>query len=295
MDALRRNKRTICLFILPALILFFVFEAFPIFASLGMSFFKWNVAGNQGFRGLKNYRQLFTIDDIFLDSVGNVWYATALCLVTQIPLAILLAFLLTRTRKGRDFFKVAFFIPNMISTAATGLLWMFVYNYNFGLLNSLLRTIGLDQFAMAWLGEENTALTCTILVDCWRYIGYHMIIYLCAMLAIPQEINEAAAIDGANAWDIFWRITLPSMISVLKVDAVLVATGSLRIFDMVYVMTGGGPNHATEMVSTHMFTRTFKGMQFGYGSAMAVVLTVMCLLCAGVINGVFKKLEDRYT
>ena len=181
----------------------------------------------------------------------------------------------------------------MISTVAAGLLWMFVYNYNFGLLNSFLRLLGLESLTLPWLGEESTALTCVVLVACWQYIGYHMIIHLCAMQNIPQTINEAAAIDGASAWQNFWRITLPMLAPILKLDLVLIATGSLRMFDIVFVMTGGGPNHTTDMIATHMFTRTFRGMQFGYGSAMAVILTVMCLIITVLLNVFFKRLEKQ--
>ena len=291
METLRRKKSTILLFVLPALIAYLSVTTFPIIASFGMSLFKWNVKGNQGFVGLKNFIQLFSIDNIFQGAIGHVLYATVLCLLIQLPLSILLAYLLTRTRRARDVFKVTFFLPNMISTAATGILWMFVYNLNFGLLNSLLRGIGLGNLAMPWLGESSTALTSVIMVTCWQYIGYHMIIYLCAMQSIPQALNEAAAIDGANAWQIFWRVTFPLLLPILKVDTVLITTGSLRMFDIVYVMTSGGPNHATEMIATHMYTRTFKGMQFGYGSAMAVVLTLMCILITVVLNSMFKRAE----
>jgi len=293
MDTLRRKKSTICLFVLPALIAYLAVSTFPIFVSVGMSFFKWNIKGNCGFIGLKNFIQLFTIDNIFLGSVNHVLYVTLLCVLVQLPLALLLAYLLTRTRRGRDVFKVMYFMPNMISTAATGILWMFVYNLNFGMLNGLLKLVGLGRLAMPWLGENSTALTCVIAVACWQSIGYHMIIYLCAMQSIPQSINEAAAIDGANAWQTFWRITFPMLVPILKVDLVLITTGSLRIFDIVYVMTGGGPNHATEVIATHMYTRTFKGLQFGYGSAMAVVLTLMCILITLILNGAFKRVERR--
>jgi len=291
MEALRRKKRTICLFVLPALIAYLAVSTFPILASTAMSFFKWNVAGNQGWIGLKNYMQLFTIDDIFKGSVQHVLYAMLLCVAIQMPLAILLAYLLTRTRHGRNAFKVMFFMPNMISTSAIGILWMFVYNLNFGLLNSLLKALGLGDYVMPWLGETSTALTCVIVVACWQYIGYHMIIYLCAMQSIPQSINEAAAIDGANAWQTFWRITFPMLIPILKVDMILITTGSLRMFDIVYVMTNGGPIHSTEMIATHMYTRTFRGLQFGYGSAMAVILTLMCVLITIILNASFKRIE----
>jgi len=291
MELLRRKKSTICFFILPALVAYLAIATFPIFASVGMSFTKWNMGGFQKWIGLKNFVQLFTIDDIFLGSIQHVLYATVLSICVQMPLSVLLAYLLTRTHRARDAFKVVFFMPNMISTTAIGILWMFVYNLNFGLLNSLLEIIGLGNLAMPWLGESSTALTCVILVACWQYIGYHMIIYLCAMQSIPQSINEAASIDGANAWQTFWKITFPMLIPILKVDLVLITTGSLRMFDIVFVMTGGGPNHSTEMIATHMYTRTFQGLQFGYGSAMGVVLAFMCILITVILNIIFNRIE----
>uniref|UniRef100_S0DFU6 Putative ATPbinding transport protein n=1 Tax=termite gut metagenome TaxID=433724 RepID=S0DFU6_9ZZZZ len=292
MERLRRNKRTICLFVLPALLGYLLVFAFPILSSVVMSFFKWDVGGMQKFLGITNYSKLFTTDNIFQQSIWHVLYSALLCLVAQAPLSILLAYLLTRIKRLRNFFKVVFFVPNMVSSAAIGILWIFIYNPQFGLLNSALGGIGLGGLARAWLGDPATALTAVILATCWQFIGYHMIIYLAAMQNISESINEAAEIDGASAWQSFWRITMPLLAPILKIDFVLIVTGSLRIFDVVYVMTTGGPNHASEMIATHMYTRTFKGMEFGYGSAMSVLLIIMCLLITGVLNLAFRRVES---
>ncbi len=293
MEQLKRNKRTICLFILPAVICYLAVAAFPLLCSTVLSFADWDVAGLGGFIGADNYIQLFTTDTIFQNAVIHTLAATVLCLVCQIPFAILLAYLLTRLKRGKNFFKVAFFVPNMISTAAIGILWIFLLHPDFGLVNTLLKSLGLENLTHAWLGENDTALICVVLAASWQYIGYHMIIYLCAMQNIQESILEAARIDGASSWQSFWKIIFPLIVPILKIDTVLVATGSLRIFDIVFVMTGGGPNHASEVIATHMYTRAFKGMQFGYGSAMSVILMLMCIMVTIFINGAFKKAENK--
>lgn len=291
MERLRRNKRTISFFIIPALLCYLLIATFPLACSTVLSFADWGIAGLTGFAGFKNYIQLFTTDRIFQSAIVHTLFATVLCLLIQIPCAILLAYLLTKVKRGRNFFKVAFFIPNMISTAAIGILWVFILHPEIGLLNTLLRTAGLGSLTHVWLGESGTALVCVIVAASWQYIGYHMIIYLCAMQNISPSILESAEIDGATSWQAFCKITVPLIVPILKIDTVLVATGSLRIFDMVFVMTGGGPNHASEVIASHMYTRSFKGMQFGYGSAMAVILMLMCILVTVILNLVFKKAE----
>lgn len=278
---------------MPALICYLAIAAFPLLCSVVMSFCKWDVAGMQGFVGLKNYLQLFTLDRTFKKAFLHTMQTTGLCLAIQIPGAVLLAYLLTRIRRGRNFFKVVYFVPNMISTAAIGILWVFILHPEFGLFNSLLNVIGLDSLASPWLGDPKTALVCVAVAASWQYIGYHMIIYLCSMQNISADILEAAEIDGANSWQTFWKITFPLIIPILKIDMVLVTTGSLRMFDIIFVMTGGGPNHASEVIATHMYTRSFQGMQFGYGSAMAVILMVLCVTATGILNAVFHKAENN--
>ena len=292
MDQIRSKKSTIIFFLFPAVLLLVGIAFIPLMTTIGLSFYKWNVGGLQGFIGLKNYIRLFTVDSVFSIAVANTIKITILCVVIQIPCAVVLAYLLKCTSRGKNFFKNSIFLPNVISGSAIGLLWMFVYYPNFGLVNSFLRAIGLETLQRPWLGDKTTALYCVTIAACWQYIGYHMIIHLCAMESIPESIMEAAAIDGANAWDNFWHIVLPNTLSVLKIDVVLVATGSLRIFDVVFSMTAGGPNHATEVIASHMYMRSFRGMQFGYGSAMAVVLMVMCLALTGIINIVFRRIGD---
>lgn len=292
MDQIRKKKSTVIFFLAPALILFVCIAAIPLLSTLGLSFFKWDIAGLGDYVGLKNYIRLFTVDTVFRKALRNSIVVTLLCLTIQIPSSVVLAYLLKTTKRGKIFFKTAFFIPNVISSAAIGLLWMFIYYPEFGLLNSFLQKIGLVTLQRTWLGDKQTALYCVIAAACWQYIGYHMIIHLCAMEGISDDIIEASSLDGATSWDLFWRIILPNTKQIMKVDTVLVATGSMRIFDIIFSMTEGGPNHASEVLASHLYIRTFRGMQFGYGCAMAVVLMILCLIITGIINLIFRNVDD---
>ena len=293
MEALRRDKKTILFFIAPALAFFLLVAAIPVLCSLAFGFFNWDVAGLKGFAGFRNYEQLFTTDKYFQLAVLNTFAVTLLCLAIQMPLAILLASVLRRRIFGKRFFKAVFFIPNIISSVAIGLLWIFVLHPDFGMVNSLLRFIGLDSLTHVWLGERGTALICVVIAVCWQYVGYHMIIFLCAMESIPDSVTEAAAIDGATEFRLFMNILLPMIAPIVKIDAVLISTGSLRIFDMIYIMTEGGPNHATEVIATHMYARSFKGMQFGYGSSMSVILMILCVAATLLLERAFKRAEEN--
>jgi raffinose/stachyose/melibiose transport system permease protein len=292
MDRLRRRKRTIFLFLLPGLLFFVLVAAFPLFFTGVISTFNWGIGGPTKFLGLNNFIQLFVLDVTFQKALKNVFVLTIGCLCTQAPLAIFFAYMLQGSFPGQNFFKSVYFIPNMISSVATGLMWSFILHPEFGFVNGVLKLIGLHNFARPWLGDPQTAMVWVVFAIAWQYFGYHMIIYLAAMQGIEAELVESATIDGATSWQVFWKITLPLITPVMKVDFILIATGSMRTFDLLFTMTGGGPNHATEVISTMIYFRSFQGIQFGYGSAMAVMLIIFCLIITGIINRIFKPIED---
>lgn len=293
MEKLLRDKKTILLFVLPGLLFYILIVAFPLFFTVLISFFNWGVGGPQKFLVFGNYTRLFTMDDTFLQAVKNTLLLTVGCLMTQTPLAVFFGYMLRKQFRGQGFFKTAFFIPNMISSVAAALMWSFILHPQFGIINNLLRFIGLGSLTRTWLGDPKTALMWVVMAIAWQFFGYHMIIYLTAMQNISTEIIEAASIDGANPFQNFWKITLPLIAPIMKVDFVLIVTGSLRTFDLIYAMTSGGPNHATEVVATHLYFRSFQGMQFGYGSSMAVILIILCLVATWIINTSFKKAESN--
>lgn len=169
------------------------------------------------------------------------------------------------------------------------MMWSFVYNGNFGLLNKLLEIIGREDLQTHWLANKNTALLAIIFVVMWQYVGYHMVIQLAAMKSIPKSFFEAARIDGANGWQKFRFITFPLIKPILKIDTVLIITGSLKYYDLIAVMTGGGPNHATETMSTYMYYLGFRTMKYGYSSTIGVILLVLSILAIVMSNLVFKS------
>lgn len=242
------------------------------------------------FVGIKNYLSLFS-DKTFKHAFGNNILMVVGSLVAHMPLAMFFGNAIFKKIKGASFFQTVFFLPCVICGVAVGLTWTFVYNGNYGLLNGFLKAIGLGGLQQMWLANKETAMLCIIIVIMWQYVGYHMVIQLAAMRNIDSSFYEAAEIDGATGWQQFKYITFPLIKPILKIDAVLIITGSLKYYDLVAVMTSGGPNHATEVMSTYMYYQSFNILNYGYASAIGVVLMLLCILSVGISNRVFKTDE----
>lgn len=294
MEFMRKNKKTILAFVLPALIIYTAIVMIPILSSVYYSFFRWNILDTIKFTGLNNYINLFSKDAIFIKSMKNTFLLMFWSLVIQTPLAIALAIAISGRIKGKRYFKTVFFLPNILSSVAIGLLWTFVYNPEFGIVNRLLSSVGLGKFIRLWLADEKTVMGSVIAVICWQFVGYHMIIYLAAIENIPADLKEAALIDGVNQFGMIMHIILPLIKPIIGIDTVLMATGSLRFFDLIYVMTNGGPNHASEVIASYMYYKSFRDYQYGYGSAVSVVLLILCLIVTFILKKAFKSEEIQY-
>lgn len=296
MEMMLRNKRTILLFILPALIVYTLVSFVPVVETVVTSLFKWNMfSADKQFIGLRNYVTLFTRDDVFLTSLKNTFLILGMSVITQLPVALILAFLLSMGVRGKRLFKTFYFVPNILSGAAIGLMWYFMYNSEFGLVNAFLRLIGLSGITRPWLSDEHTVLWAIMLVACWQFVGYHMILFLSAIEGIPVSIQESATIDGAGRWRVLWSITLPLIRPILYVDIIMISTNSLKVFDLVYSLTGGqgGPNHASSVLALHMFISSFRNYKFGYGSAVACMLLLACVLVTAIVNRIFRSETQR--
>lgn len=294
MEKMLRRKRTILAFVLPAVLIYLFIVLMPIVNTAYHSTFKWNILGAKKFVGLQNFVTLFTKDKIFLKGMLNTFLLMFASLIIQTPLAILLAILVSGITRGKRYFKTVLFLPNILSSVAVGLLWTFIYNPEFGIINRTLEFLGLDSLTRLWLADKNTVLPSIIVTICWQFIGYHMILYLAAVENIPKEIREAAMIDGVNGWTMIRHITLPMILHMIRVDMILMATGSLRFFDLIYVMSNGGPNHASEVIASYMYYKSFRDMQYGYGSAISMVLLVLCLVITLVLNQVLRSEKLEY-
>lgn len=295
MDSMRRNKKTILLFLMPAALVYLAIVALPVCSTVYNSFYKWNLVDVKKYVGINNFIQLFTIDDIFKTGLKNTFLLTVLSLVLQTPIAIALALALSSNLKGGRYFKTVYFLPNILSSVAVGLLWSFVFNPDFGIINQFLKAIGLERIQGLWLADEKTVLPSIIIVICWQFVGYHMIIYLAAVEGIPESLKESATIDGATYPQRVRYIILPLIRPIIGIDSVLLVTGSLRFFDLIYVMSNGGPNHSSEVLALYMYYKSFRDMQYGYGSAIAVILLILCLAITAVMNRMFKSEDIQYS
>ena len=275
MELLKRNPWTILWGLLPALILYILFVIWPILRSFWYGFFDWNGLSEPVFSGTDNFVEIFSDPVFWLSLKNNLWVVLASVLL-QIPLGLLAAVLLNGRVRGSKFFRTAFFIPMVLSTVVVGLLWSTMLNSQAGPVNALIMMfgVGLNQ-TPDWLGDPNLAIFTLCGVIVWQFVGLYMIIFLAALQGIPDELLEAASIDGATPFDQMLRIQLPMVWPTVIASVVLCISGSMRSFDLIFVMTQGGPANATEVMATYMYNKTFAVSQYGYGSAVSLVISVI--------------------
>ena len=292
MNKMYSNKWYIIIFLLPALILFCGVLIAPIGASGYFSFFDWNGFTEKTYIGLSNYKELFTSDSIgFMKALGNSLLLAVLSVFLQLPLALALALVLGKKIKGERAFLSVYFMPVLISTVVIGQLWLKIYNPDYGVLNVALRAVGLDNLAHIWLGDKATALGAVFVPILWQYVGYHMLLLYAGVKSVPPELREAAMLDGATDGQVNRYIVLPYIKPIIKISVIFAVTGSLKSFDLIYVLTNGGPLHATEVPSTLMISMLFLRNRYGMGSTIAVLLIILCFAFALLINFVFKEEE----
>ncbi|MFB9326762.1 carbohydrate ABC transporter permease [Paenibacillus aurantiacus] len=296
MNVLRVSKWTIAAFVLPCLIVYVGLVFIPVLVSVYSGLLDWNGIGTSKFVGLDNFKTLLFDDPVFWPSVRRT-LMFAVFSMAEIPIALFVAILLNRFVKKPNFFVSAYFMPVILSVVIIGQLWKTIYNPAAmgGMLNQVLEQIGLSSWTHSWLTEPNIAMYSLYFVALWQYLGYHTLIQFTGIQNISADIYEAAKIDGAEGLKADWYITFPMNIPIFKISIVLAFIGSLQAFDMVMVMTAGGPAHATDVISTHMYNMSFLSMKYGYGSSIATFLVALCLLATVVINFIFNRLERKYT
>ncbi|AMA53767.1 carbohydrate ABC transporter permease [Bacillus inaquosorum] len=275
-----QNKIIPYLFLVPALV-FLLFVYIPIFENVFLSLFQWSsFSPEKTFIGLKNYIELFH-DPVFYQALtNNVLYAV-ISIVCQVFGGLILAAVLEDklVRKWSPFFRTVFFLPVVISMTVIALLFDFIYNPETGLLNQLLQAIGLDQLTRAWLGDDSTAMLSVIFVSQWQSVGYIAMLYIVSIQKIPDELYEAARLDGAGKIQQFFHITVPQTKEMSFVAVVMTLTGAFTVFNEPYILTGGGPGNASEVLSTFLYKSAFTKDMMGYASAIAtVVLTITLAL-----------------
>lgn len=293
MNKIYKNKLAIILFLLPAIILFVGIIIVPIVMSSYYSLHEWDGFTDMKFIGLDNYVELFTNETVnFPQALLNAIFFLLLSVFIQLPFSLVLALLLARGRKGSRFFLSVYFIPVIMSTVVIGQLWLKIYSPDYGLLNVALNSLGLESWAKVWLGDRSTALISTFIPTMWQYTGYHMLLMYAGIRNVPTQIKEAALIDGATEWQVNRRIIIPMIKPVLRVCVIISVIGSLKVFDLIYILTNGGPVHATEVPSTLMVSMLFLRNRYGFGSAIAIALIFLCFLFAVIIRKTFKTEVD---
>ena len=270
---------TILLFLLPGLALYLLFVLFPIVQAAHYSLYKWNgLQQLTDFIGLKNYGTAFA-SDAFRTAMSNNALIIVLSLAIQIPFSLALAVLLNRRFRGRAVFRLIFFLPYVLSEAITGVVFSLMLQPD-SIVDKSMQTAGLGGLVQDWLGDPGFVMITMFIIISWKYFGFHMILLLAGLQGIPREIEEAAFIDGAGRWQTFRHITLPLLGPTLRVSVFLSMIGALQLFDMIWVMTGGGPVGSSNTMAILMFKAGIKDSQMGYGSALAVILFLLALVLA---------------
>jgi len=272
-----RMKGFIWIGILPALAIYLFFVVVPVFWSAYYGFFDWKGIGAARFIGFANYAEVVN-DPIFWRGFKNNLLIVAASVFGQVPIAMILALLLTRTSLFQRIIRASVFMPMVLSSVVVGIIWSYIYHPQIGILNFFLDAAGLENLKRAWLSEPSVSMYAIMIPIIWNYIGPYMIIFIAALQNIPSEINDAAQIDGVGGTRKLFRITLPMIWDTIKVVVVLCISGSLKAFDLIYVMTGGGPAHTTEVLASYMYNSTFNVYRFGYGSAISTSIIILSLL-----------------
>lgn len=281
-----RNKKWIILFLAPVVVLIAAFFVYPIVFLLALSFMEWNGIQSPTFVGIDNFLGVFS-ESVFHMAVRNnlIWALSAAFL--QIPLALLLALVLTRTPRGWRFFRTAYFLPNVISLVALAMMWSALYNPEFGLINYLLEAVGAGHLTRNWLGEVNTALP-AVIFSYQIYVGYFMIILLAGKLSIPREFYEAAVIDGANVLQQEIYITLYSIRGIIVTAGTLAVAFALRQFETTFLMTAGGPANQTPVMGLFMYRR-MTALDYGQAAATGVLLILLGIIVLSSLQKIFGK------
>jgi len=278
-------------FILPAFVLYTAFVMWPTFSSISLSFTSWDgINPDIRYIGLENFREIWNSPRVHNAIWNSILLAVALVVLENV-VALGLAVLVDKVRWFRNFFRSIFYFPVLMSGIIMGFIWMIILNYNFGVVNQLLDMTGLSALKADWLGNPDYAMASIILSTVWKSAGYYMIIYLAGLQGIPQELLEAASIDGAGRWKQFRHITFPLLAGAMTVCIMLAMINSLKLFDQIAVMTNGGPGFATETLTYIIYRVAFGEGRQGFGTALGMVLFLIIVVISLIQIRVLRKRE----
>ena len=279
------------LFMAPALIVLGVFFVYPILLTFYYSFTDFTGVGTPEFSGLKNYDRIVSRSR-YPEALKITVLFTVIVVVLQITLGLFIATLLQRLPAVRNFARAALFTPAMMSFVIVGYVWQFIYSPYNGGLNALLTSIGLESMTRGWLGDPNTALIAIAVAHVWMFTGYTTAIFLAGYANIPGDIEEAGRLDGASSWQRFRHLELPLLAPSITINVMLATIGTLKTFELPFIMTRGGPDGATRTLSLEIIENLFRSYKFGFASALAIVMLVIVVLVAFIQNKYLRGRED---
>lgn len=285
---MRRNRLTPYLFLIPGCTILGAFIFYPMLKAIWMSFTDYNMLSDPKFVGIENYKQLFQ-DDMFWKTLIHTFIYLVCVVPLLVILPIFLAVLVNQKIKGVGFFRSAYYIPVVTSMVVVGVIWDWMYQDN-GMLNYVMDLLGVIDQPIHWLTSTSTALIAVMLVTVWKGLGYYMVVYLAGLQSIPSDLYEAADIDGANGWQKMIRITIPLLMPSVLIVSVLSSVAAMKVFDEVYVMTGGGPLHSSETLVFYIYKEAFDKLHMGYASAAGVILFLITLVLS-ILNIKFMSKE----
>jgi raffinose/stachyose/melibiose transport system permease protein len=270
------------LFIAPAALAVMLTMAAPMADAIYLSLEHWNGMTPPRWAGFSNYLDLIH-DKTFFKALWHTAYFTVCTVILQTILPLLIASLLNSGIRGSTVFRTLYFMPVIISLAISGLLWAMLFEPNFGAVNGVLRGIGLGDFTLLWLADANTVMPSIIIVSVWQSLGFYLVIFFAALQSVPQELYEAAELDGANAWNRFMHVSVPTIWPVILIVIVLNTINGIKVFDQIWVMTAGGPNYASATLGTYLYTIAFGAMgasnsRLGYATAIAIVILLLSVV-----------------
>lgn len=284
----KRTMLTGFTFLAPALIVYLIFAVYPFFNSMVLSFFKWNGFSPSTFIGIDNYASTFS-DKTFLLAIRNSTYLGVVSAFFSVTIGVLMAWLLLYVgRRWGSFFRTILFSPSMLPAVITALIFAFVYEPELGILNSLLRWVGLESWQTAWLTNKATALNSILFVSAWKQVGLTMVLCFAGMQGLNLSLVESACLDGASDWKIFRKIILPLVMPFVQLSAIFALMGGLKIFDTVFALTSGGPANATTVMPLWILRNSFTLNKFGYSAAMSMIFVLIVLL-GMIVAKVFVK------
>ena len=290
-NIVRRNRkiRTSIMFMLPALVLYSVFVIFAILYSTVLGFTDWDGIGAKEFVGLENYIKLFGNED-FLLTLVNTLKVAVLSITFQVSIGLILAWLLFRTRSRiYKLYRAVYFLPVVIASTAIATMFRIILNNDIGVFSSLMETVGLGGLVRPWLSDEKVVLYAVIIVQIWQYIGTYVIIFLAALQSIDESILDSAGLDCRNSFQLFWHVVLPVIRPTLVTTIVLCFTGSMKSFDIPFIMTAGGPGYSSSYLGNYMYALIFSRRKFGRGSAVASIIMAVSLVFTVIFNKFTKE------